>query len=282
MSKHDTNPSTGGWDWATDTHAVSVVDADGVEVKRFDLPNSAVALRKVCRQLLAAGVCKVAIERPDGPAVDALWTAGLEVFVIAPRQVKPLRQRYSSTGNKDDHFDAFVLADTLRTDGARLRPLRPDSSATVTLRSTCRARKDLVATRISLCNQLRAHLRVVFPGVVGLFTDLDSPISLRFLTRFPSAGKAAWLSELRMAAWLRTASYCGRTPAAVLYGRLVDAPVGLGGVDGDARAQERNRGMNRCPPRPRAGSDPRNGACVVRSEGAPCGRRRREGPSLTP
>lgn len=236
MSKHDTNPSTGGWDWATDTHAVSVVDADGVEVKRFDLPNSAVALRKVCRQLLAAGVRKVAIERPDGPAVDALWSAGLEVFVIAPRQVKALRQRYSSTGNKDDHFDAFVLADTLRTDGARLRPLRPDSSATVTLRSTCRARKDLVATRISLCNQLRAHLRVVFPGVVGLFTDLDSPISLRFLTRFPSAGKAAWLSELRMAAWLRTASYCGRTPAAVLYDRLVDAPVGLGGVDGDARA----------------------------------------------
>lgn len=126
--------------------------------------------------------------------------------MIAPRQVKALRQRYSSTGNKDDHFDAFVLVDTLRTDGARLRPLRPDSSATVTLRSTCRARKDLVATRISLCNQLRAHLRVVFPGVVGLFTDLDSPISLRFLTRFPSAGKAAWLSELRMAAWLRTAS----------------------------------------------------------------------------
>jgi transposase len=236
MSKHDTKAPTGGWDWATDTHAVSVVDADGTEAKRFELPNTAADLRRVCRRLLAAGVRCVAIERPDGPAVDALWAAGLDVFVIAPRQVKALRGRYGSTGNKDDRFDAFVLADTLRTDAARLRPLMPDTPATVTLRATCRARKDLVEARISLCNQLRAHLRVTFPGAVGLFADLDSPISLRFLTRFPSAGAAAWLSQTRLAAWLRGAGYSGRTPAAVLYGRLADAPVGLVGADGDARA----------------------------------------------
>ncbi|WP_230865764.1 IS110 family transposase, partial [Mycobacterium canetti] len=76
-----------------------------------------------------------------------------------------------------DRFDAFVLADTLRTDRSRPRPLLPDTPATATLRRTCRPRKDLVAHRVALANQLRAHLRVVFPGVVGLFADLDSPIS---------------------------------------------------------------------------------------------------------
>ena len=59
--------------------------------------------------------------------------------------MKNLRGRYGSAGNKDDRFDAFVLADTLRTDRARLRPLVPDSPATVALRAACRARKDLVA-----------------------------------------------------------------------------------------------------------------------------------------
>ena len=84
-------------------------------------------------------------------------------MVISPNQVKNLRGRYGSAGNKDDRFDAFVLADTLRTDRARLRPLIPDSPATVALRRACRARKDLVAHRVAVANQLRAHLRNVLP-----------------------------------------------------------------------------------------------------------------------
>ena len=82
----------------------------------------------------------MAIERPDGPVVAELLEAGLTVVVISPNQLKNLRSRYGSAGNKDDRFDAYVLADTLRTDRARLRPLVPDSPATVTLRGTCRAR----------------------------------------------------------------------------------------------------------------------------------------------
>ena len=106
------------------------------------------------------------------------WTTLLEaeitVVVISPNQVKNLRGRYGSAGNKDDRFDAFVLADTLRTDRARLVPLTRDSDATIALRRTCRARKDLVAHRVAAANQLRAHLHNVFPGAVGLFADLDS------------------------------------------------------------------------------------------------------------
>jgi len=65
---------------------------------------------------------RAAIERPDGPVAEALLDAGITVVVISPNQVKNLRGRYGSAGNKDDRFDAFVLADTLRTDRARLRP----------------------------------------------------------------------------------------------------------------------------------------------------------------
>jgi len=143
-------------------------------------------------------------ERPDGPVVDALLAAGLTVFVIAPNQVKNLRGRYGSAGNKDDRFDAFVLADTLRTDLARLRPLTPDSEATISLRMTVRARKDLVAARVAMANQLRAHLQSTLPGVIGLFRDIDSKITLQFLTRFPSQDKADWLSRVTLGNWLRS------------------------------------------------------------------------------
>ena len=225
-----------GVDWAVDAHAVCVVDAAGRVIVEFDVTNSAEGLRELCRRVQRAGAGRVAIERPDGPVVDAVLNAGLEVVVVSSRSVKALRERYGTSGNKSDRSDAYVLADCLRTDGHRWASLEVDSPATVTLRSHVRARKDLVEHRVAVANQLRAHLRIVFPGAVGLFADIDSPISLRFLERFPSAGRAAWLSEKRIASWLRANHYSGRTTATELHRRLRDAPAGLDGDEGDARS----------------------------------------------
>jgi hypothetical protein len=49
--------------------------------------------------------------------IDALLAADLTVYVFPPAQLRNLRGRYGSAGNKDDRFDAYVLADTVRTDG---------------------------------------------------------------------------------------------------------------------------------------------------------------------
>jgi hypothetical protein len=82
-----------------------------------------------------AGPAGVAIERCDGPLVEALLDAGLRVVVITPRQVKGLRSRYTGSGAKSDAGDAYVLADVLRTDGHRLGALTQDSDATQVLRA---------------------------------------------------------------------------------------------------------------------------------------------------
>lgn len=158
------------------------------------------------------------------------------MVVISPNQVKNLRGRYGSAGNKDDRFDAFVLADTLRTDRARLRRLEPDTAETVALRRACRARKDLVTHRVALGNRLRAHLRNVFPGAVGLFADIDSGISLAFLTRFTTQDQADWLTPKRLGEWLARTGYPGRTSPEVLHTRLRAAPRGVTGPDADTQA----------------------------------------------
>jgi transposase len=152
----DTTAPTGGVDWATDTNEQCIVDAAGVTLLRGNTSHDAAGIRRLVEGFTRHGVRQVAIERPDGPVVDALLAAGLEVVVITPRQVKHLRARYGAAGNKDDRFDAYVLADVLRTDGARLTPLTPDSAQTLALRSAVRARTDLVEARVALCNQLRA------------------------------------------------------------------------------------------------------------------------------
>ena len=227
---------TCGIDWARDDHAVSVVNARGREISRQTIAHSAAGLRELISVLARAGAAEAAIERPDGPVIDALLSAGITVVVISPNQIKNLRGRYGSAGNKDDRFDAFVLADTLRTDRARLRPLTPDSPATVALRRACRARKDLVSHRVAVANQLRAHLRNVFPGAAGLFAELDSPVSLAFLARFDTQDRADWLTPARLGKWLASISYSGHTDPAVLHARLTAAPRGLTGPGADACA----------------------------------------------
>jgi transposase len=197
-------------------------------------PHSAAGLTELIGRLRRLEVPAVAIERGDGPVVQALRAAELRVFVITSRQVRALRLRYGTAGNKDDRFDAYVLADVLRTDHRRLVPLTPDGPATTGLRMLVRARKDLVAARIAAHNQLRSHLLSAFPGAVGLFAALDSPISLTFLTRFPSAQRARWLSDKRLAAWLSSVGYCGRQSPAELMTHLRGAPAGLDGAAAEA------------------------------------------------
>lgn len=236
LATEPANGLTCGIDWARDDHAVSIIDSHGREIHRSIIEHNAAGLRMLVSVLTRCGATEAAIERPDGPVVDTLLAAGITIVVISPNQLKNLRSRYGSAGNKDDRFDAFVLADTLRTDRNRLQPLVPDTPATVTLRATCRARKDLVRHRVAAANQLREHLNRVFPGAVGLFTELDSPISLAFLTRFDHQDRADWLTPTRLGAWLASNSYTGGLDPAVLHARLTDAPRGATGEHGAAHA----------------------------------------------
>ena len=226
-----------GIDWASRTHAVCVVEADGAIRARFEVPNTGRSFAGLIRRLVKLGVGGVAIERPDGPLVEAMIDGGLDVFVIAPRMPKALRQRNGATGAKSDPGDAYVLADVLRTDGHRLRAMRVDSPETKVLRALTRTRKDLVEARVGLVNQLRAQLDLCFPGAIGLFRELDSAVSIAFLRRYPTTASAAKLTEARLGAFLRRIGYCGRKPVLELLARVREAPVaGLSGVELGGRA----------------------------------------------
>jgi transposase len=76
----------------------------------------------------------------------------------------------------------------------------------------------------------------VFPGAAGLFADIDSLISLAFLTRCPTQGQADWLTAARLARWLSSAGYSGKAGPAVLHARPAAAPRGATGADGRANA----------------------------------------------
>ncbi len=219
-----------GLDWGGAHHAVCVLDDAGRIVTRFELRHDAAGLAELLarlKRLAPPADLPVAIERPSGLLVDALVEAGHPVVPIHPNIVKACRPRYRAACAKSDPGDAFMLADILRTDGHRFRPLTRLSDDIRALRALVRGRDDLVATRLCLANQLRSLLEGFWPGAAAIFAALDSPIALAFVRRYPTPDSAARLGEKRMAAFMASQAYCGRRSPAELLARLRAAPAGL-------------------------------------------------------
>lgn len=214
-----------GLDWASQIHAVCIIDAQGTVRERFDVTHDAAGLAELRRRLSACGNPPVAIERPSGLIVDTLVETGVTVVPIHPNAVKATRPRYRSHGAKSDASDAYLLADLLRTDGHRFAPLAPQGDEIRALRALVRGRDDLVATRVQLANQLRSLLESFWPGAVAIFADIDSPIALAFIERYPTPEAAARLGPKRLAAFCAQHGYSGRRCIEELLSRLHQAPA---------------------------------------------------------
>jgi transposase len=226
-------PFCAGVDWGGDAHALCVLDAAGGIVLTLKPLHTAAGLADMLaqlRKLAPPAQITVALERPTGVIVDALIQAGHPVVPIHPNVVRACRSRYGAGRGKSDPGDAYMIADILRTDGHRLRPLAPLSDDIRALRAMVRAREDMVANRVGLANQLRALLEGFWPGAASIFADVDSPISLAFLRKYPTPGSARLLAERRLANFLKAEGYSGRRSAAELLARLRAAPACLVGA----------------------------------------------------
>ena len=222
-----------GIDWASERHAVCVLDQAGTRVTAFQIPHTADGFTQLISRLRRLGQpagLPVAIERPDGRLVDRLLEAGHPVVPVTPNAIKAWRDAEVLSGAKTDAGDAMVIAEYLRLRRHRLRALAPFSPQTRALRAVVRSRGDLVEARVAATNQLAATLDAFWPGAVAVFADVESEIALAFLARYPTPASAARLGEQRMAAFCAKHGYSGRRSAAELLGRLRAAPEGLAGT----------------------------------------------------
>ena len=226
-----------GIDWAADWHDVRIADADSGELlieQRF--AHDEAGIGALVELLIAQRVARVAIERPEGLLVGRLLAAGIRVLAIHPNQVAAARDRFRAGAGKSDRFDAFVICELCRTDQHRFATLAPSSDETIALQALVRTREDLVAVRTHLANQLRAQLDCFWPGAGRIFADIDSPIALAFLARYPSPEAARGLGPKRLHAFLARNAYSGRRPVGELLARLRSAPTAaIGELQAEAR-----------------------------------------------
>src|SRR3954467_12626121 len=212
-----------GDDWAEDHHDVELLGDDGRRLARARLPEGLEGISRLHALIAehmpaswvdlepaeAAARVQVGIETDRGTWVQALLTAGYQVFAINPMSVARYRERHSTSGAKSDAGDAHVLAEIVRLDRAHHRQIAGDSPDVEGLKITARAHQTLIWERQRHALRLRASLREFFPAALAAFEaaglDLTDPDALELLGRAPDPDRARALSRSTITAVLRRA-----------------------------------------------------------------------------
>jgi transposase len=218
-----------GIDWATQSHCVCLLDAEGRRVGQREFAHGGAGLTELRDWLLektkaAPGQIAVAIEMPHGPVVEMLLEHGFVVFAINPKQLDRFRDRFTVAGAKDDRRDAYVLGGSLRTDRAAFRQLAADNPAMIELRQWSRMADELQQERTRLANRLRQQLWRYYPQAAKLTDDVADDWFLALWQKVPTPGSAAKASEKAIARVL-SAYRIRRLDAATVLKILREAPL---------------------------------------------------------
>jgi transposase len=225
-----------GVDWGNQTHQVCLLDRIGQRIDEWAVPHSGAGLTalvaKLAQWVSVPSRIAVAIERPRGAVVEALLGHGCHVFAINPKQLDRFRDRHTVAGAKDDRRDAFVLADTVRTDRRAFRLLQADDPRLIQLRDLARLQDELVQELGRLTNRLREQLLRFYPQALTLSPAADEPWLWSLLDRAPTPAQGQRLRPAALRALL-AAHRIRRFPADALHAALQTPalPVTAGTVE---------------------------------------------------
>ena len=181
-------------DWADKKHAFALVDAAGGEPESGFLDHTPEAVQAWAGNLISRfGPAPIAVclEQSRGPLVSMLLQfENFVVYPVAPQTVAKLRQAFYGSGAKDDPLDADLLLDILRHHRRHPRPLVPDTVEIRKLQLLVADRRDLVGEKTRHKNRLTDRLKQYYPQVLNWFDDLDAPVALDFLERWPTLEEA--------------------------------------------------------------------------------------------
>src|SRR6266545_6044706 len=198
-----------GIDWAEEFHLVALGRPGGgvFEVARVEHTPAAVAalVARIAALEPDPAEVRVVIETRHGLLVEALVDAGYTVLPVNPDLVA---RRRGPAKKKDDAEDARIACLLALDQYTELRALVPHGEMAGELRAI--ARDDVRAARDErrLLNRLRADLAATFPAALVIAGDeLGSPVVLKLLRRWPTAGELAAAGREEIEALARAARH---------------------------------------------------------------------------
>lgn len=180
-----------GIDWSSKKHDVQLLDENG-EKKLFKTiehtPKGFAEIEKMREAMSAThDEVNIGLETAHTLLIDHLWACGYEnIYVIPPNVVKKTRSRHNQSGARDDRFDAYVIADLLRTDKHRFYPWHPGSELLQQMRAVSSATLFWTKQTVMLANRLGAYLTRYHPAILNVFSAWPSRIACELLLAYPT------------------------------------------------------------------------------------------------
>lgn len=219
-----------GIDWADQKHDVNILDEHGALVgKPFTVRNVLAGYEQLHAHLRRlsenANDFRLGLETPHHLLVDFLLERGYALWAIFPGAMKSFRKRYRTSGARDDVFDAFVLADVLRTDKACWRRVALGSELLQEIRFLAHAHHDAVAWQTMLINSLRSALKAYYPAALDFFADVACANALAFLAAYPRLEAARRLTHEELKFFFKEHHLRNTKIVAHIHARLAEPHV---------------------------------------------------------
>lgn len=178
-----------GVDWGDKKHAYEVRGTDGtrrtgwIEHRPADIHQWVAGLRGEYPN----GKIAVAVEQSRGAFVYALSRYEfLELLPVHPSQTAALRGVVRPSGAKNDPVDAALVCEFVDKHGDQVRAWSAADPITRELLLLVEWRRKLVDNSKSYRQQLQDTLKQYFPQALEWAGELDSPMALDFLEKWPT------------------------------------------------------------------------------------------------
>ena len=218
---------TCGIDWAEQRHDVAVLDHAGQLLARRRIEAGMTGFTELVTLLTnlagsgeQAKEVPVALETDKHLLVVALQAAGFTVYPINPLAVARYRERHGQSGKKSDAGDALVLADILRTDKHRHRPLPGVTELGSTVKALARQHQEAVWAMQQTANRLRSALMQYYPQALAAFPNLLHKAAQTILAAAPTPARGRRLTPSRVMTLLHR---CGRRNDRALVEHIITA-----------------------------------------------------------
>jgi transposase len=196
-----------GLDWSRCKHDFVIMNLQGQILERGTIAHNANALAELATRIEqrvdSAKQVRVGLELNDGALLAWLVSKKYTIFGIQPKSAQRARDIYRPGGSKDDRIDAFVLAEFVRVNEARLRPWSAPSEITLELRELLRWREELVQQRTAAYQRLRALLAEWSPQLAELCDNLECIWQLDLLSQFPTETRLCQAHGNRIRSFVR-------------------------------------------------------------------------------
>lgn len=198
-----------GVDWAEAFHDVALGRPGAGVIEQFRVDHGPAGVGRLVARCLELepdpAEVRVVLETRHGLLVEALVDAGFTVLPVNPDLVA---RRRGPARKKDDAADARICCLLALDQYAELRRLIPHGQTGAELRAIARDDERAARDQRRIGNRLRADLLAVFPAAIDIAAgDLQAPVFLQLLERWPSAEALAAASHEEIEAFARSSRH---------------------------------------------------------------------------